>query len=99
MSKLDALGLYRKAEGRTLGTHIVTETLDRLLEICILLQHLYSFADFDGDLTTRSDYTTQEGMRWCTLREVVNCNIQVFQLIIPEFLNDVLQKRNTWMLG
>jgi len=102
MSKLDVLGLYREAEGRTVGTHTVTETLDKFLELHPFLQnspHLYSFADFNSNLTTCTDYTTQEGMRWCTLREVVNCNIQMFQLIIPEFFNDIFQERNTWVLG
>ncbi|CAL1703719.1 unnamed protein product [Somion occarium] len=56
-----------------------------------------SLTQFYRYLTSTADNCTQQCMCWCTLRVILYGNIKMLKLIIPELLDDLLEKGNARM--
>lgn len=64
----------------------------QLVAFGMVLQ-LYLLTDFDGCFTPDSDDCAEQTMPRCLLSPFFHCRVQVFQLVVPELGEDLLEQR------
>lgn len=58
---------------------------------------LYPLAEFNGNFAACSYDGAEQCMCRCSLRMVLHGNVQVLELVVSEFADDILQESDTWM--